>query len=221
MLESIFQMVAPHHCVICNARGSVLCANCVHAELIDAHSSCFRCNRITDEFKTCRSCRSSSPIFRLYKVSLYEEPIKSQIVFTKFASARQGATELGRLIAVRLPRDAYDCVTFIPTEPQRVRQRGFDHALLMARAVAVELDIPLLNALNRLKRVRQKGSSKQQRHEQIVGGFGVRGANQLQDKHVLLIDDVVSTGATINEAARMLKEAGARRISVAVAAHNR
>ena len=139
----------------------------------------------------------------------------------KFTPDRQLAEELGRLLAVSLPPLAIDFITYIPTDTSRVRQRGFDHAKLIAQAIAVDRGVPLHDVLGRRRHTRQLGSSRRKRFEQMSDTFVVRAPGAVNDKTVLLIDDVFSTGATMLAATEQLKQAGARRIYGAVLAHNR
>jgi predicted amidophosphoribosyltransferase len=107
----------------------------------------------------------------------------------------------------------------VPTASKRVRQRGFDHAELLAKKFALLRGLPFRNLLKRVSQSRQFGADRITRKQQIKGVFKYN--YRLSGEIVLLIDDVVSTGATIEESAKFLKEAGAKRIHVAVFARNK
>lgn len=221
MFESMFQMIAPHHCVNCNARGQIICEKCVQFEIKKTAETCYRCNKLSKNYRTCPGCRSSSSIYALFKISLYESPIKELVLETKFASAREGADALGVLIASRMPEYDFDIVTYIPTDTKRVRYRGFDHAYRMARALALYHQKPISGLLIRRTHTRQFGSTRYQRKQQMETAFVVSPKSALTNKKILLVDDVVSTAASIEAAAKTLKMAGARRVTAVVAAHNR
>ena len=222
MIESIFKTIAPDRCNVCNAVGSTLCLRCFNNYNQFPPSTCFRCNKLTKDFRTCPSCRSSTAIFSAHKLNLYSNPIRQLILKAKFGNSRDSAKLIGSLMAgtFDLPSDI-DLVTFVPTSSQHVRRRGFDHALLIAGKVAEKLDTKLVKSLYRQKNIQQIGASRFIRKRQTHGLFRVATPNVVCGAKILLIDDVISTGATIEEAAMTLKQAGAKRIYVAVAAHNR
>lgn len=199
----------------------MLCDECFDHFVQPTNSTCYRCNKLSNNFKTCRSCRSSSPIFSVFKLSYYEGPLKKLILRTKFDGARAGAEELGKLLARHSPTFDIDFVTYVPTAGNRVRYRGFDHALVMASTLSRALGKPLVTTLVRKGKVRQFGSGRMQRKKQIQGTFYDVNQERINGAKVLLVDDVISTGATIEESARVIKQAGAKRIYVLVAAHNR
>lgn len=104
----------------------------------------------------------------------------------------------------------------VPTATKRVRQRGFDHAALTAKAYAAQEGLLFMPALVRIGQTRQVGASKKQRHEQLQGAFRVVSPKRIKAEHILLLDDVLTTGATLEAAARVLKQAGAKTVSAAV-----
>lgn len=170
---------------------------------------------------TCRSCRSSSPIFSVHKLSNYEGLLKQLVHATKFDASRDGAKTIGSLIAHNKTSSNIDYVTYVPTAANRIRYRGFDHALLMAAEVGRILQKSVIKTLIRKGKAQQFGANRIQRKKQMSGSFLAHNSELISGAKVLLVDDVISTGATVEESARILKAAGAKRIYVAVAAHNR
>ncbi len=141
----------------------------------------------------------------------------------KYKSCREYAVLFGRMLADEVLASGLhiETVTYIPTDSKRVRQRGFDHAELMAKSCAVQLKLPCVPTLRRMRHARQVGATQQMRKEQMATMFRVS-ADSMHGQKVLLVDDVISTGATLEAAAKCLrKEAGAQRVVVAVVAHNK
>jgi ComF family protein len=149
------------------------------------------------------------------------EGIAQQLVWQlKFAGARQAARQIAQCI-VPLLRDVAvegSLIVPVPTSSSHVRQRGFDQAKLIARAAAKQAGVHYVDGLIRAGQTRQVGASRQLRLTQLHQAFRVRkqACGMMQDAHVVLIDDVVTTGATLEAAAAALVDAGARRIDAVV-----
>ena len=108
----------------------------------------------------------------------------------------------------------------VPTATSRVRSRGYDHAKLLAKELAGAAQLKHESLLLRLCQTRQAGAKRQTRIQQLEGAFGLK-KQDIKGKHVLLVDDVVTTGATLEEAAKVLKQAGAKTIDAVVFAQKR
>jgi ComF family protein len=119
-------------------------------------------------------------------------------------------------LAGALPRqERFDLLIPMPLHWRRRWKRGFNQSELLARRVAQSVRVPLSSALQRRRATRpQAGLTNAQRRQNLAGAFQVRKHSSVEDKHVLLIDDVLTTGATVNAAAAALKRAGARRVTV-------
>jgi ComF family protein len=106
-------------------------------------------------------------------------------------------------------------VTHVPTATSRVRRRGYDQAELLARQLAQDLKLPYASLLIRDGQSRQVGATRQARLAQLTHAFRIP-KHFPQNVSILLVDDVVTTGATIETAARILRAAGAKSVSAAV-----
>ena len=116
-----------------------------------------------------------------------------------------------------LPTNSNDMVVCpLPTAPARIRARGFDHAKLIAKYLADDAGLEQKDYLGRRSNVRQLGSTRAQRLEQMKNEFFVKPGLDLSGKEVLLVDDVVTTGASLSAAAKTLKRAGANRVTAIV-----
>lgn len=134
----------------------------------------------------------------------------------KYGPSRSGAVRAGSLLAHRLPYFALSSVDVIPlpTTHARVRERGFDQAVYMARGVSRILGTSPLVVLQRSGTVHQVGSSQKERLEHMRSAFSLRTSKMKET--ALLVDDVLTTGATAESAARLLKRAGYKRVVLAV-----
>jgi ComF family protein len=115
-------------------------------------------------------------------------------------------------MAARLPQDKPMLLVVAPTATSRVRARGYDQSVLLTKHLSRLTKLPHASLLVRMGQQRQLGQSKTQRRTQLAGSFRVRNPLLCKDRHCLLIDDVVTTGSTIEAAAQALMDAGARRV---------
>jgi ComF family protein len=149
----------------------------------------------------------------------YEGPVKELILALKFRRQRAAAEAAGALV-LRRAEDwpALDMVTSVPVSPARHRERGYNQSELVAQVVACRLGLPYSALLGRLGSDHQLGAGRQERLRQVTGAFFAK--RRLAGSRVLLIDDVVTTGATLAECARALEVAGAGALWGAVVARH-
>lgn len=132
----------------------------------------------------------------------------------KFERARSACIPIAQHLAAILPYMSRNTVvTCVPTDTRRMRARGYDHAGLVARELARELRLPYQRLVTRVTHTRQVGASRAMRLKQLQGAFLVVGS---VPQNVLVVDDVVTTGATLEAVAAVLRTAGARHVDAAV-----
>jgi ComF family protein len=206
MFEQLFSIIAPHQCLDCGQEGTLLCRTCQDA-LPPPPLHCCRCGSAS-----CQSCAAVPG--RVFAATEYTGVAKELIHKLKFERARAGAEHIAQVLARRLPAFVGDdvVVSFVPTAPKRVRIRGYDQAALIAHRVSALRKIPCLPLLARNGQQRQVGKSRAVRRKQLQGAFRASQPTIAHTKHVLLIDDVLTTGATLEAAAAVLYDAGARRV---------
>lgn len=173
-----------------------------------------------DRDEPCGRCLRDPPAFDSARAAFeYRFPVDRLVQRFKFA----GDLAIGRWLGERLagavrPAERPDLLVAPPLTPARLRERGFNQAIELARAVARDRGVPL--ALDALRRVRetahQPGLGRRARRENLRSAFAAQG--RWPDAHVAVIDDVMTTGATAEALARALKAAGAARVSVWVLA---
>ncbi len=164
----------------------------------------------------CRSCRPTLPFDCLVIAADYEGIAKNLVHKLKFERARSAAYPMAEILAqyVSSVPVASGIVTHLPTASRRIRQRGYDQSALVAKFLARNLGLPYAALLHRQGDKRQLGQGRRIRQVQLEGAFWT--AAHLQNKHVILVDDVITTGASTVRAATVLREAGADSITVAI-----
>jgi ComF family protein len=162
----------------------------------------------------CALCRSGLRGFdAAYSFGAYEGVLRELIHLYKYGKVRTLARPLSGWLAQALPRDeAFDALVPVPLYWRRRLQRGFNQAELLARGLSRRTGIPVVTALGRVRPTpAQAGLSTSARRRNVAKAFRAR---DVQGKRILLIDDVMTTGATATSCALALKQAGARRVAL-------
>lgn len=214
-LEYILDLVAPHECVKCSAEGPLLCDKCI-SSLTLLPPRCYLCFSGQNSYRTCRSCRAKSPLFSVWPAASYDDPVAKELVRRlKFDRAKAAAKVMARALSDIVPADSM-LITYVPTANARVRIRGYDQSALIAKELSRLSGHPHLPLLARTGVQRQLGQDRKTRKQQLNGAFRVINRDAIQNKHILVIDDVLTTGSTCEAAASALKQAGAKRVSAAI-----
>ena len=205
----------PQDCVLCLASArDALCAHC-EAALPWIGKACARCATPLPADGTCGACAVHPPAFDAALACFeYRFPLDRLVQRFKFAGDLATGRWLAASMARRLRGANADLVVVPPLARSRLRERGFNQALELARPVARALGIPCASAA--LVRVRetqpQPGLHREERARNLRDAF--RCEARVPGLHVAIVDDVLTTGATAQEIARVVKEAGAARVSV-------
>ncbi len=211
VIEHILSTIAPHECIQCGSEGDLLCQACSQG-LLSVPERCYRCLRSSIGFRTCQACRRQSALYSVRPVTVYNDVAKELIHKLKFEHARAAVVPITDLMRFDLPQTAV--LTHVPTATSRVRQRGYDQSLLIARQLARHTGLSYVPLLTRLGQQRQVGKNRAERHTQMQELFLVR--KKQIPKQIILVDDVITTGATLEACAHKLKEAGAQQVSAVV-----
>ncbi|MGE5307981.1 MAG: ComF family protein [Deltaproteobacteria bacterium] len=228
--QAFIDLIFPLRCASCKRKiGSTetlpLCAGCWHKLRKNAPPFCRSCGKtvgkVSLERGLCARCAGTKPHFdRAYSLFLYEGPAKALVREFKYRGKDHLAPLLGKQMVSFIKENGVslnfiDCVVPVPLHPAKLREREFNQALLLAQAIAKEMDRPVTEALSRTRNTRTQTNLKpEKRHKNVKGAFAVRKGADVKNKNVLLIDDVLTTGATASEAAQALKNAGARMVVV-------
>lgn len=217
IIEKLVSLIAPHDCLDCGTEGTLVCAWCMPNAFLPLPDRCYRCNKLSRDSKVCTRCRRSSPLHAVWVCTEYEGLAKRLVHKLKFERAGAAALPIAEAMAETLPYfTKKTVVTHIPTATSRYRQRGYDQAELIARRFAQLKGLQYIPLLTRQGHSRQVGAKRLLRLSQLEGAFRPRNAYAAAGAEVILIDDIVTTGATIDAAARVLKAAGAKRVSAAI-----
>ena len=230
LLQGLSRLVYPPHCLVCTNHytahppGPGVCPPCRAAIVFNRPPFCCKCSRHLGISVTniCKECRKTDPSFDFaWSACLYEDPLKELIHRFKYGQK----TLLRRLLAdlmasfvreYELDIGQFEAIVPIPLSSTRLRERGYNQAQLLARELAKGFSLPLAqNYLLRTRHTRpQTFLDEKQRWTNIKGAFTIRKPNALKRKNILLIDDLLTTGATASEAARVLKSAGAGTVGI-------
>jgi ComF family protein len=213
IIENVVRLFAPHICIGCGVeQDRLLCESCLPA-LPAIAPRCYRCSRATEGYAVCVDCQPQTPLRRVAVAIPYDGLAKQLVHSLKFERAQYAAREMGGILKIHADYFAPDAVfVHIPTATSRVHTRGYDHAALLARAVARESGRSRRRLLARVGQARQVGASRAQRLEQLSGAFRPVHLPDIQGRHIVLVDDVLTTGTTLESAARVLLAAGAARV---------
>lgn len=218
LLERTISIIAPHHCFSCGKESNILCAACASQVFGEIPEICALCNRPTASAGICKGCASQTALQHVWMTSEYEGVVKRLIRAYKFERMIAAHLPLVAAMSEVLPYLGDDLVVVhIPTATARIRQRGYDQAKLLARDLARLKGWRHQSLLGRRHNSRQVGARRSQRFAQATLAFEYRGAN-ISGKHILLVDDVTTSGATLAAAANVLAQAGAARVDAVVAA---
>lgn len=229
--RALLRHLLPQSCALCGDAGDgAVCAGCVAQVFGAAPARCPRCaNPLPGSgltfghapgSKLCGACLANMPAFDCTVVAAdYALPVDQLVLQLKFGHRLALAPLCARLLHQAVLRDtgfvrpALLCP--VPLGPQRLRTRGYNQALEIARPLARLLAVPLAPRL--LARVRdtaaQSSVAPAQRRQNIAGAFAVRDAALVAGRHIGIVDDVMTSGSTLNELAAMLKRHGATRVS--------
>lgn len=214
-LELITSLLAPHLCLVCKKEGSPLCLNCAKNCFKPPKSGCYLCQKQTPGFSVCTDCSVKSPLGHIWAGTQYSGVAKELISLLKFQRVKAAADPTAGYLTLVLPKlPVNTLVVPVPTANKRIRMRGYDQSELIAKKFARKRGLRCQSLLRRAKSTRQVGSGRKQRFAQLQDAFTVR--QKVTDRPILLIDDVLTTGATLESAAGCLAKAGASHVDAAI-----
>ena len=226
-VTAALDLVFPPLCPVCDGildagRRDPLCGACWEGFERIAPPWCRCCGAPLGIEGLCGACRSRRPRFAYARAAvLYGGLVREAIHAFKFGGRRGLATPLGDLLAElvglsALPGALPDALVPVPLHPRRARERGYDQALLLARRLERALGVPVVaDALRRAVPTQpQTDLDAAARRRNVRDAFVVSRPERITGRHVVLVDDVLTTGATAGECARSLYRAGAAAVGV-------
>ena len=224
-MRQAIRFLLPVDCAACGAPLAddpipLFCASCWRTISPLAHSRCGRCDRpfpspvatVYSPTHVCQSCAERPPSYtRAWTLYPYLPPLQDAICLFKYRGKVALASSLARLMIDRLPPlDSLDLIIPVPLHAQRLREREFNQSLLLADRVARHLDIPVsaTNLIRIAPALAQTTLSRKGRLKNLRGAFALHHPESITGKRILLIDDVFTTGTTVNECAKTLRKGG-------------
>ena len=197
---------------------------------------CVLCRKLlkSGEMDLCGDCRADAPEYPGKKINIrfldsfaavwyYEGNVRGSILRYKFYNARSYAPSYGRILGMKLLREypeGFDALTWVPVSRLRKLRRGYDQVELLARAVGRELELSPIPTLQKIRNNRPQSRLKDPaaRRANVLGAYRLLEGAAVKGQRVLLLDDILTTGATAGECARVLLSAGAKEVHCAAVA---
>jgi ComF family protein len=230
---TVLEFFLPRLCLFCEAAVGetapvAVCPECESRIQLVKSPLCSRCGRMFADpggaDRVCGDCQTDPPPFtRARAAAIYEDPVTQAITRFKFSRQLAFLPVMQHWLRRPLCRElveAADLLAPVPLHPRRIRNRGFNQALLLAQGFP---EVPLAReAVVRTRHTApQVGLNPQERQHNVRGAFAVPDPGLVKGKNVLLIDDLFTTGSTVQECARVLRKAGARQVEVLTVARVR
>ncbi len=219
MLNEMLRLIFPPRCIFCKSLLSVgttieICSGC-HTKIPFIHG-----NIVETAGEKLYKSHCDGIICACEYSGIIKEGLIKYKFFDKASYYRAFAKLLSNRIKNMTRNTKFDIIISVPLHKERERIRGYNQALLISKFVSRELGVAENSRV--LRRIRNTQSqsllNKEERHVNIRDAFSVSGACEISGKTILLIDDVLTTGSTVNECSRVLKEAGAKAVIAAVVA---
>ncbi len=209
------------NCTLCDApihSELSLCADCIH-DLPPAPSlSCPQCG-LSTQGDICGKCIKEPPHYdATYALLTYAFPVDALLQQYKYNNALYLSQTFAKLLSTKLADNDIDMMIAMPLHATRIKERGFNQSLELAKIIAKQYDITLdSTSCNRIKNTPPQASLPlKHRLKNMRGAFECN--QSLIGQHIALIDDVMTTGSSLNELAKTIKKAGARKVSCYVVA---
>lgn len=224
----LLDLLFPVSCQSCGGEGEYLCLTC-QGRLEPPPARCLACGKTSPVGQIHLQCRSRDAHLAglLVAADYHSEAVRNLIWYFKYSAVRGIADTLSQLLVDHLARldllDYFQSATVIPVPLYRkkLKQRGYNQAALLAEGVAKRLNCQYLPILEKTKpTVRQVDLPREARFLNVTGSFAAIPLPSLGERKILLVDDVATTGATLNECAKVLAEQGAGETWALVVARN-
>lgn len=216
MIDIVLQFIAPHHCCECDKIGTLLCEDCKYNITTERESWCLVCRRPAIDNWLCGLCKA--PYDKAWAVGVRKGGLQRLIGLYKFERTIEARRPLAELLDKVLPVLPVETIIIpVPTTQSRIRERGYDHMLLIARTLAKRRGLQYKQLIRRKANTKQRQASARKRLSQARDAFIVSGGVDPAVPY-LVIDDVMTTGATAKYTTKVLKDAGANHVWLAVIA---
>jgi len=211
-LKQTIDLLFPPRCAGCNVTGKVWCDECNDRIIPPKGRTCTAFGFPLEKGTLCPICEDWPNRIHVRPFAYYKKPLSSAILKLKYRSDQALANTMAFWLVGVYHRTVWmaDCVIPVPLADVRLRQRGYNQVTLIATSFAKELKLPLFtNALERVRETQsQVGLGRQERHINVEGAFWAD-SRIVQDQSIVIIDDLLTSGATLKNCAVALLNAGA------------
>lgn len=201
---------------------------------------CIFCRKVLERSDICTDCEKDLPYTKGDSITqkftyvatcvtplYYKDKVREAILRYKFDNKEYYSERFARIMSDSIENNL-DCgdvsvVSWVPLSTQRRRKRGYDQAKLLAKGIAENIGLPCEKTLIKIRNnpAQSKTKNAAQRSKNVIGAYRVNDKFDVRDKNILLIDDVVTTGSTLSECARVLRRAGANKVYCAAIARSK
>jgi len=236
--NSLLDFVFPPHCLLCNRfisseesesngfrPAGLVCQDCWNSLNVLPHPFCPTCRAFLNQsMRRCPSCSESFYLSLNRSLGLFDPYYQTLLHHFKYKRKISLGKELGKRLGELLIQDKflkdYDYLLPVPLHRSKERERGYNQSKILAEEISELTFLPLLDkVLMRKKNTRdQTNLNAEERERNVRGAFVVRDKIVLIGKRIILVDDVMTTGATLKECSRVLKEAGVKEVAGATVA---
>lgn len=213
--EAFLEQLFPYTCPFCHKVVSfreLYCASCAQDLHWVDERYCFRCGKLQ-----CECEESDNQLDGMIAALEYDERVSKAIVDFKYHGYYQHVKAFTDIILTRYEKmglnETFDGIAFIPMHPKQLKKREYNHAEVLARSLAKNFRLPVFSAFKKTKQsVMQHMLSREERRKNVEESYELIGEPDFTGKTLLLCDDIVTTGATLNYCASLLRQCGAEKI---------
>ncbi len=220
--ELIYDLLFPKRCVECQKVGDFVCFDCISRISRIVTFTCHSCGKITQSGQYCKSCRGSVELTGVMVVCDYNEgPTKEMIHHLKYSGFLELSEILGELLVERIKKSGKSnfIVVPVPMDQKKENERGFNQSELIARYISKKLGFKGGLALSKIKKTKSQMKLKRsERLRNLENAFECEDIRLIKNQNILLVDDVMTTGTTLNECAKELRRHGVKQVWGAVVA---
>lgn len=212
-------VIFPKFCLNCNQEGQHVCPDCFNKIKINSFPVCYKCERRSSNSQTCPKCRQKTSLNGLIVAGLWENELLRQMIYEfKYRFVKEIKKELGQTLinSIKIHYQTLinnnSIITFVPLNKRRKIWRGFNQAELIAKETANNFQLPLISLLERKRNTSPQAEIKSQheRKNNIKHAFALKETTDyplsfFRDKNIILVDDICTTGATLEECAKTLR----------------
>ena len=219
----MIDIIYPRRCPVCeeivNEKGHLICKACIKKLPFVKDPYCIKCGKeiISEDCAYCDECKSDREFESGRGLCNYTDEMKHIILKIKYDNKREYIEGFAKLMAIRYEKfikvSKIDCIIPVPLHSSRKRMRGFNQSDILAKYLSKYLDLPVFfDCLCRVKKTKdQKGLNRTERLHNLDNAFMVRDLPS-NIKNILIVDDVYTTGTTIEKCAKVLKDSGINKI---------